>query len=134
MVRGAPADSTGPVVFSSGHRSWADRRPSSSNPAASAEWSVERTGRILIAAGAVDGEFVHEVGSEIMAACTVRSGNRLIRAGLASQIFRPFADPARNLAAHPLRVVPIRHAARLASERAPAGLHFMSRSRAPAHA
>jgi len=134
QVLRAPADSTGAVVFSSGHRSWADRRPSSSNPAASAEWSVERTGRILIAAGAVDEEFVHEVGSEIMAACTVRSGNRLIRAGMASQMFRPFADPARNLAAHPLRVVPISQAVRLASERAPADLHFMSLVSAPAHA
>ena len=127
QVLRAPADSTGTVVYSSsGHGNWADRRPSGANPAASAEWTVDRAGRILIAAGALDEEFVHEVGSEIMAACSVRSGNRLIRVGMASQMFRPFAGPARDLAAHPLRVVPIGQAFRLASERAPADLHFMS--------
>jgi hypothetical protein len=122
----APADSTGSVVFSSRHGNWADRKPSGANPAASAEWTVDRAGRILIAAGALDEEFVHQVGSEIMAACTVRSGNRLIRVGMASQMFRPFAGTAPDLAAHPLRVVPIGQAFRLASERAPADLHFMS--------
>ena len=126
QVLRAPADSTGTVVFGSEHRNWADRRPSGANAAASAEWTVGRAGRILIAAGALDEEFVHEVGSEIMAACTVRSPNRLIRVGMASQMFRPFAGPARDLAAHPLRVVPIGQAVRLASERAPADLHFMS--------
>ena len=126
QVLRAPADSTGTVVFSSEHRNWADKRPPGANPAASAEWTVSRAGRILIAAGALDEEFVHEVGSEIMAACTVRSPNRLIRVGMASQMFRPFAGPARDLAAHPLRVVPIGQAVRLASERAPADLHFMS--------
>jgi hypothetical protein len=122
----APADSTGSVVFSSRHGNWADRKPSGANPAASAEWTVDRAGRILIAAGALDEEFVHQVGSEIMAACTVRSGNRLIRVGMASQMFRPFAGTAPDLAAHPLRVVPIGQAFRLASKRAPADLHFMS--------
>ena len=72
QVLRAPADSTGTVVFRSEHGNWADRRPSGANPAASAEWTVDRAGRILIAAGALDEEFVHEVGSEIMAACTVR--------------------------------------------------------------
>ena len=72
QVLRAPADSTGTVVYSSsGHGNWADRRPSGTNPAANAEWTVDRAGRILIAAGALDEEFVHEVGSEIMAACTV---------------------------------------------------------------
>src|SRR5205823_708350 len=134
QVLRAPADSTDRVYSSSGHRSWADRRPSGADPAASAEWTVERTGRILIAAGAVDEKFVHEVGSEIMAACTVRSPNRLIRVGMASQMFRPFADPARNLAAHSLQVVPIGQAVRLAGERAPADLHFMSLVSAPGQA
>ena len=126
QVLRAPADSTDRVYSSSGHRSWADRRPSGADPAAAAEWTVDRAGCILIAAGALDEEFVHEVGSEIMAACTVRSGNRLIRVGMVSQMFRPFAVTARDLAAYPLRVVPVGQAVRLAIERAPADLHFMS--------
>ena len=81
------------VTFSGNHGPAADRRVSSANPAAAAEWSVGRAGRILIAAGALDEEFVHEVGSEIMAACTVRSPNRLIRVGMASQMFRPGPGP-----------------------------------------
>jgi hypothetical protein len=69
---------------------------------------------------------MHKRRNHIMAACTVRSGNRLIRVGMASQMFGPFAGTARDPAAHPLRVVPIGQAFRLASERAPADLHFMS--------
>jgi hypothetical protein len=45
------------------------------------------------------------------------------------QVLRAPADStgtARDPAAHPLRVVPIGQAFRLASERAPADLHFMS--------
>ena len=123
------------VTFSSNHgRRAADRRVSSANPAAAAEWTVERAGRILIAAGAVDEEFVHEVGSEIMAACTIRSRNRLVRTGMVTQMFRPFDSAARDLTVHPLRVVPIGRAFRLAGERALADVHFMSLVSTPAQA
>jgi hypothetical protein len=122
------------VTFSGNHGPAADRRVSSANPAAAAEWTVERAGRILIAAGAVDEEFVHEVGSEIMAACTIRSRNRLIRTGMVTQMFRPFESAARDLTAHPLRVVPIGRAFRLAGERALADVHFMSLVSTPAQA
>jgi hypothetical protein len=123
------------VTYSSSHWSQAaDRRASSTDPAAVAEWTMERAGRILIAAGAVDEEFVHEVGSEIVAACTIRSPNRLLRGGMTSRMFMPYEGTARVLAAHPVRVVPIGQAVRLATERAPAELHFMSLASTPGQA
>ena len=112
----------------------ADSRAPATTPAANAEWHVERAGRILMAAGAVDEEFVHEVGSEIVAACTVRSRSRLLRVGMASQMFRPYQGTVRDLVTHPVRVVPIGQAVRLATERAPAELLFMSLASTPGQA
>ncbi len=45
----------------------------------SGRWNIHRAGRILIAAGALDEEFVYRIGNEIEAALTVRSHSFLER-------------------------------------------------------
>lgn len=131
-----PAGQAGPP----GSRGWADDRMSTSDLAASALWNLHRAGRILIAARALDEELVYRLGQEIEAVLTVRSRTHLARHGAVSRMFEPFggagppAGAPRGPAAQPTRIVPIGRAFRLASERAPADLHFLSLVATPTHA
>lgn len=115
-----------------GPRGWADYQMSTSNIAASVLWNLHRAGRILISAGALDEELVHRLGKEIEAALVVRSRTFLGRPGMVSRMLEPFGDAGpsgdapRGPAAQPMRIMPIGQAFRIANERAPADLHFMS--------
>ena len=97
-----------------------------SDIAASVLWNLHRVGRILIAPAALDEELVYRLGNEIETAVTIRSRRFVGRAGVVIRMFEPFQGPvpANPAAAGPMRIMPVRQAFRLASERAPADLHF----------
>jgi len=104
-------------------------------------WNLRRAGRILVAAGALDEELLDQISREVEAALTVRSRTRLNRHGIVRHVFWPVPGsgppgpgPARGPAARPMRIVPLGQTLRLASERAPADLHFLSLAGTPAQA
>jgi hypothetical protein len=131
-----PANGAGPPGQAD-PRARGDYRISASDIAASAQWNLHRAGRILIAAGALDEEFVHRLGKEVEAALTVRSSAHLSRRGVVSQMFQGAGSSGgapRGPAAQPMRIVPIGQAFRLANDRAPADLHFLSLVATPTRA
>ncbi len=95
-----------------------------------ATWKVGRAGRILVAAGVLDPDYLHDVEEGLGAAITVRS--RLLlnwdrrRGMLHRSIFHPPVPPPTRGARQPMRVTPVGRALRGASDQAPWTLRFMS--------
>ena len=99
--------------------------------AESAQWRVVRAGRILVAAGALDGDFLDRFAGELFSAITARS--RIVlswyrRRGVLHTIFAPPGGRAlpSGRVGRAIRVTPIGRALRVAGGRAPSVLHFMS--------
>jgi hypothetical protein len=99
--------------------------------AESALWRVVRAGRILVAAGALDRDFLDCFAGELFSAFTVRSRIQLSwyrSRGVLPAVFAPESGrvlpPGRVSWA--VRVTPIGQTLRVASGRAPSALHFMS--------
>jgi hypothetical protein len=95
-----------------------------------AAWKVGRTGRVLVAAGVLDQDYLHDVGADLGAAIKVRSRfllNRDRRRGMLNRtIFEPPVPPPSRGARHAMRVTPVGGALRGAGDRAPWTLHLMS--------
>jgi hypothetical protein len=96
-----------------------------------AQWKVVRTARILVAAGVLDQECLDSVTSVLSAAIQVRSRFMLNwyrrRGVLHRTIFGPVVvQPPPRPADPAMRVTPIGLTLEVASDRAPAALHFMS--------
>jgi len=97
-----------------------------------AQWKVLRTGRILVAAGALDREFVDRLSADLHVAIRVRSRvmldwdrkrGMLHPTLLAAPSHPPLpSGPADRV----LNVTPIGRTLRVASDRAPSALHFLS--------
>jgi hypothetical protein len=118
---------------------WPNPRMTASTVAESALWTVIRAGQILVAAGALDQEYLGGVAADLLTAITARSrlptGDR--RAGGpyhtlvgSSAGLRPPSGPAglppSGSADPAMRVTPIGRTLRVASDRAPSALHLMS--------
>jgi len=84
-------------------------------------WEVTRAGRILIAAGLLDDEFVDGLGADIATALSARSPKLLARHGPASRMFQHrYRTPAPpGGAAGPMRLTPVRQTLSVRSDRAP---------------
>jgi hypothetical protein len=97
-----------------------------------AQWKVLRTGRILVAAGALDREFVDRVSADLHVAIRIRSRVMLdwdrkrgmLHPTLLAAPSRPPLPPGP--ADRVLSVTPIGRTLRVASGRAPSALHFLS--------
>jgi hypothetical protein len=109
---------------------WADPGMAPFAIVGGATWKVERAGRILVAAGVLDQDYLHDLGSDLGAAIQVRS--RLLlnwdrrRGMLHRTIFEPRVPPPSRGARHAMRVTPVGRALRGASDQAPWTLHLMS--------
>jgi hypothetical protein len=118
---------------------WPNPRMTASTVAESALWTVIRAGQILVAAGALDQDYIGGVAADLLTAITARSrlptGDR--RAGGpyhtlvgSSAGLRPPSGPAglppSGSADPAMRVTPIGRTLRVASDRAPSALHLMS--------
>jgi hypothetical protein len=118
---------------------WPHPRMAASTVAESALWTVIRAGQILVAADAIDQEYLGGVAADLLTAITARSrlpnGDR--RAGGpyhtlvgSSAGLRPPSGPAglppSGSADPAMRVTPIGRTLRVASDRAPSALHLMS--------
>ncbi len=105
-----------------------------------AQWKVARAGRILIAAGALDRAFLDRFSADLFVAIRIRSRILLNWERMRGMLHRTLlARPSRPpLPSHPggrvMRVTPIGRTLRVASERAPSALHFMSLVRAETEA
>jgi hypothetical protein len=95
-----------------------------------AQWKVLRAGRILVAAGVLDQDYLDHLASDLHAAIKVRS--RLLlnwdrqRGMLHRTIFQPSVGRPGRDASQALRVAPIGGVLRAAGDRAPWTLHLMS--------
>jgi hypothetical protein len=109
---------------------WADPGMPLFRIAEGASWKVGRAARILVAAGVLDQDYVHDAGADLGAAIQVRS--RLLlnwyrrRGVLHRTIFDPRVPPPPRGARQPMRVTPVGRALRGVSDRAPWTLHLMS--------
>ena len=114
---------------------WSDPGMAPFAAAESAQWRVVRAGRILVAAGALDRDFLDCFAGELFSAITVRSRIQLSwyrRQGVLHTMFAPESGRAlpSGRVSWAIRVTPIGRALRVASGRAPSALHFMSLVRA----
>ena len=114
---------------------WSDPGMAPFAAAESAQWRVVRAGWILVAAGALDREFLDRFAGELFSAITVRS--RIVLSwyrgrGVLHTVFAPPGGRAlpSGRVSWAIRVTPIGRALRVASGRAPSVLHFMSLVRA----
>jgi hypothetical protein len=95
-----------------------------------AQWKVLRAGRILVAAGVLDQDYLDHLASDLHAAIKVRS--RLLlnwdrrRGMLHRTIFQPSVSRPGHDASQAIRVAPIGGVLRAAGDRAPWTLHLMS--------
>ena len=110
---------------------WSDPGMAPFAVAESAHWRVIRAGRILAAAGALDWDFLDRFAGELFSAITVRSRIELSwyrRQGVLHTMFAPQSGQAlpSGRAGRAMRVTPIGRALRVASDREPSALHFMS--------
>ncbi len=99
--------------------------------AESALWKVVRAGRILIAADALDADFLVRFAADLHAAVKARSRILLSwdrRRGMLHTMLAPSSSQAlpSGRADRAIRVTPIGRALRVASGRAPSALHLMS--------
>jgi hypothetical protein len=99
--------------------------------AENAQWKVIRAGRILVAAGALDQDFLGRLATDLHAAINARSRILLNwdrRRGMLHTMFAPSSSQAlpSGRAGRAIRVTPIGRALRVASDRAPSALHLMS--------
>ena len=109
---------------------WADPGITPFAIAEGAAWKVGRAGKVLVAAGVLDQDYLHDLGADLGAAIKVRS--RLLlnwdrrRGMLHRTIFEPPVPRPSRAARHAMRVTPVGRALRGASDRAPWTLHLMS--------
>ncbi len=114
---------------------WSDPGMAPFAAAESAQWRVVRAGRILVAAGALDRDFLDRFAGELFSAITARSRIVLSWYGRRGVLHTVFAPPGGRAlpsgrVSWAIRVTPIGRALRVASGRAPSVLHFMSLVRA----
>jgi hypothetical protein len=112
---------------------WPDPGMSPFATAEGALWKVTRAGRILVAAGALDQDFLGPLATDLHAAIKARSRILLNwdrrRGMLHRTMFAPSDDGhalPSGRAGRAIRVTPIGRALRVASDRAPSALHLMS--------
>jgi hypothetical protein len=110
---------------------WPDPGMAPFAAAESAQWRVVRAGRILVAAGALDRDFLDRFAGELFSAITARSRIELSwyrRQGVLHTMFAPPGGRAlpSGCVSWAIRVTPIGRALRVAGGRAPSVLHFMS--------
>ncbi len=109
---------------------WADPGMTPFRTSEGATWKVIRAGRILVAAGVLDQDYLDHVAADLDAAIMVRS--RLLlnwdrrRGMLHRTIFGPPVGPPSRFACQAMRVAPIGGALRVAGERAAWTLHLLS--------
>ena len=109
---------------------WADPGMPLFRIAESASSKVGRAARILVAAGLLDQDYVHDAGADLGAAIQVRS--RLLlnwyrqQGVLHRTIFEPRVPPPSRGARQPMRVTPVGQTLPGTSDRAPWTLHLMS--------
>jgi hypothetical protein len=99
--------------------------------ASRAQWKVVRTGRILVAAGALDRDFLHRLASEFHVAVNLRSRFLLSwdrqRGVLVPSMAEPPPPPPPTPPAPAAMVAtPIGRMLRVSSDRAPSALHVLS--------
>src|ERR1700733_745968 len=103
---------------------WPNPRMAASTVAESALWTVIRAGQILVAADALDQEYLGGVAADLLTAITARSrpptGARR-PAGLSHALVGPSSGlpPPSGHAGPAMRVTPIGRTLRVASDRAP---------------
>jgi hypothetical protein len=95
-----------------------------------AQWKVVRTGRILVAAGALDRDLLHRFGSEFHVAVNIRSRfllNRDRRRGVLVHTMAEPSPPAPPAVPAPVEMLttPVGRVLRVRGGRAPADLHFL---------
>ena len=110
---------------------WRDPRIAASAEADSALWTVIRAGQILVAAGALDQEYLDGIADDLQTAITARSRlpnwNRRTRGPYHAMVGPSGSLPPPPGPAGPaMRVTPIGRTLRVASDRAPSALHLMS--------
>jgi len=110
---------------------WSDPGMAPFAAAEIAQWRVVRAGRILVAAGALDWDFLDRFAGELFSAITVRSRIELSwyrRQGVLHTMFAPPGSRAlpSGRVSWAIRVTPIGRALRVASGRTPSVLHLMS--------
>lgn len=95
-------------------------------------WKVTRAGRVLVAAGLLDDEFLDDLRAEVATALTVRSRKLLARhgAGRGTLPTRHRAPERPGGAAGPLRLTPVRQTLSVRTDRAPFDLHLLTLVRA----
>ena len=108
---------------------WPDPRMLASTVAEGALWTVIQAGQILVAAGALDQEYLGGVAADLHTAITARS--RLPNRNRRTDVrYHAMAGPSSSLPPPPagrrMRITPIGRTLRVASDRAPAALHLMS--------
>ncbi len=117
---------------------WADPGMTPFRTAESATWKVVRAGRILVAAGVLDQDYLDHLAADLHAAIKVRS--RLLlnwdrrRGMLHRTIFEPPVSRPSRGAIQAMQVAPIGGALRVAGDRAPWTLHLLSLVRTEAQA
>jgi len=84
-------------------------------------WKVDRAGRVLVAAGLLDEEFLDDLRADIATALTARSRTLLsrYRAGRGRWPTRHLVPVRAGGAARPLRLTPVRQTLSIRSDRAP---------------
>jgi hypothetical protein len=95
-------------------------------------WKVTRAGRVLVAAGLLEDEFVDDLRADLATALTVRSRKLLARHVAGRRTFQNlYPTPARpGGAAGPQRLTPVRQTVSVRSDRAPFDLHLLTLVRA----
>jgi hypothetical protein len=110
---------------------WPNPRMAASTVAESALWTVIRAGQILVAAGALDQEYLGGVAADLLTAITARSrlpnGDRRAGGPYHALVGSSSGLPPPSGPAGPaMRVTPIGRTLRVPSDRAPSALHLMS--------
>jgi hypothetical protein len=109
-----------------------------------AQWEVLRAGRILVAAGVLDQDYLDRFSGELSVAIKVRSRllldwdrrrrSVLYHSSYAPPVSRPPVSPPPPGASQAMQVAPLGGALRGAGDRVPWTLHLMSLVRTPAQA
>jgi hypothetical protein len=109
---------------------WADPGMTPFRTSEMAGWKVVRAGRILVAAGVLDQDYLHHLASDLHAAIKVRS--RLLlnwdrrRGMLHRTIFQPPVSRPSPGASQAMQAAPIGRVLRVAGDRVPWTLYLMS--------
>ena len=110
---------------------WSDPGMAPFATAETASSKVRRAGRILVAAGVLDQDYLDRFAADLHAAIKVRSRLLLNRDRRRGMLYRtsyapPGSPPPSRWASQAMRVAPVGRALRVAGDRAPWTLHLMS--------